>query len=265
VDRSLFRGRYLVGHLVVLVLAVLFILAGFWQLDRLHQVRRSNAVVRSRMQSEALPLERILQPNASQPGDASYHRVVVAGHYDPSHQALIQFRSYSGDPGEYLMTPIVTANGSAVLVNRGWIPLSNTPVSQARELDPPSGDVRVTGILFPSERGGPEPTDAGGGFIRAPRINLPKLAPGFIEHLYPAYVQLTAQEPHQAGDYPIVLPLPHLDDGPHLSYAVQWFCYTAIGLIGWPILLRRSVREREREREREGTRLGPHTSAADPS
>jgi cytochrome oxidase assembly protein ShyY1 len=217
------------------------------------------------MQSEALPLERTLQPNAARPGVASYHRVVVTGHYDPSHQALIQFRSYSGEPGEYLMTPVVTADGSAILVNRGWIPLSNTPVSQARGLDPPRGDVQVTGILFPSEKGGPAPTDEGDGLIRAPRINLPMLAPGFTEHLYPAYVQLTAQEPHQAGDYPIVLPLPHLDDGPHLSYAIQWFCFTAIGLIGWPILLRRSVREREREHQGEGTRLGPPGSVAAPS
>ena len=56
----MFRGRYLAGHLAVLTLAGLFILAGFWQLDRLHQVKSKNAVVRSRMASAPVPLARAL-------------------------------------------------------------------------------------------------------------------------------------------------------------------------------------------------------------
>ena len=244
-DRSLFRGRYLVGHLVVLTLAGLFALAGKWQLDRLHEVKTKNAVVRTRMGSAAVPLEQVLQPNAGDPGESIYRRVVVSGRYDTSRQVLIEFRSYSGDPGDYLMTPVVTRNGSAILVNRGWIPLANTPVSEARGLAPPRGDVRVTGILFPSEKGGPAPAPAGTGIVQTPRIDLFRLAPGFGFPLYPAYVQLTAQSPRQSGDYPIALPLPQLDNGPHLSYAIQWFSFTAIGLIGWPLLLRRSRRDRE--------------------
>jgi cytochrome oxidase assembly protein ShyY1 len=251
VDRSLFRGRYLVGHLAVLTLAGLFILAGFWQLDRLHQVRARNAVVRSRMGSPPTPLEAVLPPNALDPGDASYRRVIVTGRYDLSRQVLVQFRSYSGDPGDYLLTPVVTSNGSAILVNRGWIPLSNTPVQQARGLDPPPGDVRLTGILFPSEKSGSKPIDAAGGIVEVTRIDLPSLARALGgARLYPAYLQLTAQSPTQAGDYPIVLPLPHLDNGPHLSYAIQWFSFTAIGLVGWPLLLRRSLRDRKQDAER---------------
>jgi cytochrome oxidase assembly protein ShyY1 len=244
VDRSLFRGRYLLGHLVVLTLAGLFVLAGFWQLDRLHQVRTKNAVVRARMASAPIPMDQVLKLSARRPGDALYRRVVVTGHYDASRQALIQFRSYSGDPGDYLMTPVLMKNGSAVLVNRGWIPLSDALVTETQALDPPSGDVRVTGILFPSEEGGPAPTQAGVGVVEAVRIDLQKLAPALHRRLYSTYLQLTQQDPAQSGDYPVVLPVPHLDDGPHLSYAIQWFCFTAIGLIGWPILLRRSLRER---------------------
>ena len=105
--------------------------------------------------------------------------------------------------------------------------------------------MRVTGILFPSEKGGPAPAPAGTGIVQTPRIDLFRLGPGFGFPLYPAYVQLTAQSPRQSGDYPIALPLPQLDNGPHLSYAIKWFSFTAIGLIGWPLLLRRSRRDRE--------------------
>jgi cytochrome oxidase assembly protein ShyY1 len=246
VDRSLFRGRFLMGHLVVLALAGLFILAGFWQLDRLHQVRTRNAVVRSRMQAAALPLEQVLRPDAADTAGAAYRRVVVTGRYDTTRQVLIQFRTYGGNPGDYLMTPVVTPNGSVILVNRGWIPLSNTPVQQASGLEPPIGEVRITGILFPTERAGPRPTNAGPGLVQTPKIDLPGLAPRFDRSLYPVYLQLTSQDPRQGGDYPIVLRLPTLDDGPHLSYAIQWFSFTAVGLIGWPLLIRRSLKERAR-------------------
>jgi surfeit locus 1 family protein len=247
VDRSLFRGRFLIGHLVVLTLAGLFILAGFWQLDRLHQVQARNAVVRWRMQSAPLPLEQVLAPNARHTARAAYRRVVVTGRYDTSRQALIQFRTYSGNPGEYLMTPVVTENGSAILVNRGWIPPSNTPVEQARGLEPPWGKVRVTGILFPSEKAGPTPAEAGPGLVQTTKIDLPGLAPRFDRSFYPVYLQLTSQDPGQPGGYPIVLPLPRPDNGPHLSYAVQWFSFTAIGLIGWPLLVRRSLKDTKRQ------------------
>jgi cytochrome oxidase assembly protein ShyY1 len=243
VNRSLFRGRYLVGHLVVLILAGLFILAGFWQLDRLHQVRQRNAVVRSRMQSAPVSLGEVLPANAAAPGSASYRRVIASGTYDSAHQILIQFRSYSGDPGFYLMAPLVVGGRDAILVNRGWVPLSNPPLPPGSATAPP-GDVRVTGILFPPEKGGSAPTVISGGPVEATRINIALLRSKVPYRLYPAYVQLTAQDPKQAGDYPITLPLPSLDEGPHLSYAIQWFLFTAIGLIGWPLLIRRSRNER---------------------
>jgi cytochrome oxidase assembly protein ShyY1 len=250
VDRSLFRGRYLVGHLVVIALAGLFILAGFWQLDRLHQRRAKNAVVRGRMASAPVPLDRVLEPDAADAGHASYRRVSVTGRYDPSRQVLIQFRTYAGDPGEYLLTPLVTGSGDAILVNRGWIPLSDAPATQARALDPAPGQVTITGILFPPEKGGSPPTDAGRGVVWTTRINVDELRGAFAPPLYPGYVQLTTQDPRSPGDYPIVLPLPHLDNGPHLSYAIQWFTFTVIGLVGWPLLIRRSLRERRADAER---------------
>jgi cytochrome oxidase assembly protein ShyY1 len=226
---------------VVLILAGLFILAGFWQLDRLHQVRSRNAVVRSRMQSAPVSLERVLRPDAAQPGQASYRRVVVTGSYDSSHPILIQFRTYSGDPGFYLLAPMVVGGNDAILVNRGWIPLSNPPLPPGAA-PAPTGTVSVTGILFPPERGGSVPTVISGGAVEITQINVDALRSQVPYRLYPAYVQLTSQDPKQAGDYPITLPLPNLDEGPHLSYAIQWFLFTAIGLVGWPLLIRRSRR-----------------------
>ena len=37
------------------------------------------------------------------------------------------------------------------------------------------------------------------------------------------------------------VPLPDLDEGPHLSYAFQWFIFAAIGAVGYVMILRRNA------------------------
>ncbi len=66
------------------------------------------------------------------------------------------------------------------------------------------------------------------------------------------WLQLERQDPPPAEDaLPIVLPEPDRDEGPHLSYAVQWFLFAAIGAVGWPLVLRRAAAEDDRRRWRE--------------
>jgi cytochrome oxidase assembly protein ShyY1 len=72
-------------------------------------------------------------------------------------------------------------------------------------------------------------------------------------------VRLHDQVPAQASGLPRRIPPPALDEGPHFSYAVQWFTFTAIGLIGWPLLLRKAARDRQRSA---GGRQGPASAGS---
>jgi cytochrome oxidase assembly protein ShyY1 len=63
-------------------------------------------------------------------------------------------------------------------------------------------------------------------------------------------MQLEEQSPAQAGDLPVVVPRPELDEGPHLSYAVQWFTFGTIALVGFVVLARREARDVARTSER---------------
>ena len=56
-------------------------------------------------------------------------------------------------------------------------------------------------------------------------------------------IQLQEQDPAPTGDLPVVLPPPELDEGPHLSYAIQWFLFTLVALVGFPILIVRLARQ----------------------
>ncbi|HYU58335.1 MAG TPA: SURF1 family cytochrome oxidase biogenesis protein, partial [Actinomycetota bacterium] len=82
------------------------------------------------------------------------------------------------------------------------------------------------------------------------RIDLQALQARVPYDLYPVVLRLATQEPPQAAGIPEPVPQEPLDEGPHLSYAVQWFAFAAIGLIGWPILLRRAARDRGDTRDR---------------
>src|SRR5688500_3689176 len=113
--RFALRGRWLVGTVLVLLVAVLCIRLGFWQLDRLAQRRARNALVEQRQQGDAGPLP-------ADADEALYRRVTVTGEYDPEREEIDGGRAMDGRPGEHVLTPLRLDDGREVLVNRGWVP-----------------------------------------------------------------------------------------------------------------------------------------------
>ncbi len=61
--------------------------------------------------------------------------------------------------------------------------------------------------------------------------------------LHDQYVALT-QLPATTVPQPVPDFQPDLSNGPHLSYAIQWFSFAAIAIIGGAVLLRRALREK---------------------
>ena len=55
------------------------------------------------------------------------------------------------------------------------------------------------------------------------------------------YLDLIGAIPNVDRDDPVPVPPPTLDEGPHLSYAVQWFIFAAAVLLGWVLAVRRSI------------------------
>jgi cytochrome oxidase assembly protein ShyY1 len=242
VDRSLLRGRLLAGHLVVLTVAALFVRLGFWQLHRLAEVRARNALVEARLSLPPAPLRDLVGPGAPGPDEARYRRAVVEGRYDPGAQVVVPFRSTEEGPGHFLLDVLVARDGTAVLVNRGWVPLSGRPQERVEQVaaayPPPEGAVRVTGILLPSEPPGPPPRREGT-VVESARIDVAALERVLGLDLAPLYLQLEGQEP-VGGALPAPVPLPERSEGPHLSYAVQWFLFATVGVVGWAVYVRRS-------------------------
>lgn len=240
--KTLLTPRWLAGHLLALTLIVLFVNLGLWQLRRLQTRRAYNTAIMAQQSFE--PRRYDLLSEDVPPAERTFRQVAQLGQFDTSEEVLLRSRAMGGEPGYHLLTPLVFADNRAILVNRGWVPFAyNTPpVSEAA---PPEGDVLVAGTLYPSE----VPTDGFG--ARDPETgdldavfftNIERLEQQMPYDLEPHYLRLTSQRP-LPGDYPVMLEPEKLDNGSHLGYALQWFSFALIGVVGYGILLRSVVRE----------------------
>ena len=102
----------------------------------------------------AVPLDGTVPADGRVSPGAQPVAVTVTGRYDLDHQVLVPGREQGGTPATYVVTPLIRADGKAVLVARGWLPADSSPAAGAPRA--PIGAVTVTGWLAPSE-----PLDAG--------------------------------------------------------------------------------------------------------
>src|SRR5215217_3113921 len=99
------------------------VLLGLWQLDRYYERTAINDRVAAGESGAAEPVAAVL-PAAGTPVPEAAHwrRVTAAGTYDSAHELLVRNRTVDGRLGFEVLTPLVLDDGSAVLVDRGWIP-----------------------------------------------------------------------------------------------------------------------------------------------
>lgn len=252
--RFLLKPRWILSHLFVAAVVVTMLNLGFWQLNRLDERKSANAVVTNAMDQPPEPLSSVLPDGTASTSEqvkaADYQPVYVSGVYRTDEQVLVNNRTNNGSPGYWVVTPLVQADGTAVAINRGWIPFSYTEGGSWDDFAPPTGTVVVQGLLRQSqvrETDGlvSSPKDPEIGTLRTlARLDVGRLAQQIDERLVPGYVSLRVQEPSQF-ELPVPVPLPELSEGPHLGYAMQWFAFSLLTIVVYPLLLRRYARRKQ--------------------
>ncbi|MEY2402475.1 MAG: hypothetical protein QOD38_26 [Acidimicrobiaceae bacterium] len=245
--RFALRPKWLLSHVLVLALVVVMINLGFWQLRRLDEKKAYNSSVRANESLAVAPIDTLLQPSdpASTGAAVAFRRVTITGEYDRTNEVIVRARSLNERPGVWVATPLRLASGDAVLVVRGFLPTQGTPDFVPPDAEPPTGQVTIDGLVQETQtRGTFGPTDPDGRLTNIARVDVARVQQQVPYPLYPVWVQLTRSEPAQAGPEPEALPEPVLDEGPHLSYAIQWFIFSTIAAAGYPMILRRSARNR---------------------
>jgi cytochrome oxidase assembly protein ShyY1 len=252
--RFALRPKWIVSHLFVLLLVASMLGAMVWQIQRLHFKERRNERIRTRTAEPAVPVQQLTSPDRSYASTAQleFHRVTATGRYLDDQTVLIRSRSNDSSPGSWAVTPLDLGNGVAVAVNRGWFPNSGQLDRVPKSMAAPKGIVTVRGLVRQSEvRHNIGPKDPKTGTLRnLARADVARIDQQVPERLLPMYLQLRSQTPKVVfRKDPEPVPFPELDNGPHLSYAVQWAIFSSIALIGYPLILRRRAREIERGEE----------------
>jgi surfeit locus 1 family protein len=237
---KMFSRRWWFTTLLVIAAVLVMARLGIWQLDRLEQRRAFNTQVEW---SRAQP---ILDLNHEQPVDIiqmEWRPVRFTGEYDFVNQVAIRNQYYAGQYGYHLMTPLLS-EGTAVLVDRGWIPADgNTTPKDWHQYDV-QGEVDVTGQIRlgqgkPVFGGIADALPADGSKLEVwNNADLEQIANQLPYPILPVYIQ---QSPDPLDAEPPIPFQPELEltEGSHLGYALQWFTFAAILFIGYPFFIRK--------------------------
>lgn len=240
--RFLLRPRWLLSHLLVILLVVVMVNLGFWQLRRLDEKRARNDLIEARRELPAAPVGELLAPGDDEALDeVRFREVTATGTYDDEATVIVRNRTQEGASGAWLVTPMALDDGARVGVLRGFVSL--TADGDVVEAPAPAGEVTVEGaIVDPGSFDGTAPRDL------APLLEAGDVLPGLV-----LAESSSPPEPSGADDANanptslLTVPAPELSEGPHLGYAAQWFIFSTIAVVGYPLVLRRVVAHRGKE------------------
>jgi len=238
----------LFGALTV-VAAGVCVRLGFWQLDRLGTRRAKNALVLERGANEVISMRALREQDTS---ETHWKRVTVRGVADYDAEMVQSSRSQAGAPGVYLLTPVRPLDAgwgdTSLLVLRGYLYSADARTidfAKAREADTLVLDALVT--AFPPPRAGAVRSATAARAVRA--LNRDTLEMMMARPLVPVVLlALGDTMPHDILR-PTRVPPPSPSEGPHMSYAVQWFGFATVFVVGFVAFARNASRPKVRTRE----------------
>jgi len=249
---TLFRRPWIFVTILVLIASAVMIRLGIWQLDRLAGRRAFNAQVLSQIDEPPLPLTSDVLSNDLE--SFEFRTVQIEGEYDLENTLVLGNQIWEDRVGVHLLTPLKIAGTEAViLVDRGWIPFEDWQNRNLVVYDEP-GNVIEEGMLRVSQSklGLRDCLDetAGETPFQVWCFALDGISKFFPYNLLPVYL-IQAPAGEQVTPPFRAIPQIEISEGPHLSYAIQWFTFSAILLIGYPFFVRRELQARERKMRQE--------------
>lgn len=235
------RPVRLIAFGVVTLLAVaLCVRLGIWQLDRLQQRRAQNAIVSAR---GALPIVDVQGIRSMDTTASHWRRVSITGVAQYDRELVHGMRTQNGSPGVHLLTPVRPLDGSwgdtAVLVIRGYLyaPDGRT-VDHASVTEGDTVRFETLVLSYPATRATSAvrmPSNA-----RAVRtLDRDTLSTMVGRPLAPFVLLALGDTVVRDISTPTRIPPPPVTEGPHLSYALQWFGFATVFLVGFVLFARR--------------------------
>ncbi|MEP7161420.1 MAG: SURF1 family protein [Dermatophilaceae bacterium] len=239
--RTLLTRRWLTALAAAIAFCIVCLFLGRWQYERFEEKSAAATAVRAHIDTAPIPLDAVLPSGRDLPKDAEWTRVEVRGTYAPGPPLMVRNRPQNVTYGFEALDPLRLPDGTALLVDRGWV--RNGPNAQAIPdvPTPPAETLTVTGWL---RQGEPSLDREMPGRLLA-SINLQEAAEKSGLTLRGAYLILDSENDGsgRAPARPTPLLPPDTDTGPHFGYALQWWAGSVAGFVVVFVYLRREVRE----------------------
>jgi cytochrome oxidase assembly protein ShyY1 len=245
VYRFLLTRRWLGFAALMVGLAAVMVGLGNWQLDRYHQKVAINDRIDAAAAADPVPVTDVLDAGRAPAKAQRYTRVIATGRYDTGNEVLARGRTLDGRVGFEVLTPLVLPGGEALLVNRGWVPSGADATATPAVAPAPTGSVTVTGAVRLPERPIGR-VERFGDRLQVRRISPAQIATALPYPLLGGYVTT-----EQDGLTPVAVEYEGtLQNG---GYALQWWAFAALTLVGFGYLARRHARESRAEPAHEST------------
>ncbi|MDH6278415.1 cytochrome oxidase assembly protein ShyY1 [Aurantimicrobium minutum] len=245
--RVAFTKRWLSYLLITAIFAGACIALSTWQFARRDEARQEIDRVLANYNSEPEALNIVLpDPQQFNPDD-KWIPVEVTGKYLVDEQFVVRSRPREQVAGVEVLSPLLTDEGTIFIVDRGWLPANENPEDPYVLPSPPTGEVTVIARLKASEPSipGREMSDGQVATIELPLIEEILGAPTYTG----AYGLLARETPSASDTAPLPALKPTLEEGAHLSYALQWIMFGVLAFIGLVWAVRNELRIRNAETE----------------
>jgi cytochrome oxidase assembly protein ShyY1 len=260
--RFLLSRRWILFFLVVVLLAYATWWLGEWQFHRLAHRKADNATITHNLVRPADDVADVMAVGRPVADDDQWRHLSATGTYDAANTVIIRYQTRDGAAGVEVVVPLVTAAGTAVLVDRGWLETDNAGSGDVEPPAPPTGQVTVGGYLRQDGTG--RSTEVTNGSARA--ISSVEIGKTLPYPVYRGFLALSAEIP--ATDQQVTslaLPEgPELGNGPHFFYGLQWWFFGLLAIFGFCYLAydewrggpaqRQTQRQTERQTQRQTER-----------
>lgn len=242
--RFLLSGAWIGGFVFCILFSIATVFLGEWQMDRrMEKLDEINKIV-DNYDDEPVPYAEAGGLFDDFDEQSKWTPIIIQGRYLEEDTMVARNRPRAGVPGFEVLVPFETESGDRLIVDRGWLPLGSDASAPESVPSPPQGQARIIVRAVPGEESLDRDAPAG----QVASIHLPSINEQLDYEVADQAYGLMAAESPQMEVVPQQMPEPQRDEGPHLSYSMQWFTFGLMSFAVWGWLAyQKAVRNREDE------------------
>jgi cytochrome oxidase assembly protein ShyY1 len=243
--RFLLSRRWLLFAIAVAAMAWLASQLGDWQFHRLDERRAENRLVAHNLAQAPVPIEDLMRVGSGPSDQHEWREVVVHGTWDDAHTIVVKYQTRDAGPGIDVVTPLRTADGAAVLVDRGWMASENNGGTRPALPAAQTGDVTVIGWVRVNGTGGSTQVHD----LATRAISSRAAARVLPYRLYGGFLDLHTESPAPAKKLGATEMPDDKSEGPHFFYGLQWWFFGLLAVVGFGYLAYDEWRRAQEERD----------------